>query len=348
MPGPVPGPVLPGPVRPGPVRPGPVLPGPVRPGPVRPGPVRPGPVLPGPVVAVVGPTATGKSDLGLAVAGALGGEVVNADSMQLYRGMDIGTAKLTPAARRGVRHHMLDVWDVTETASVAGYQRLARAAVDDVLARGRVPVLVGGSGLYVRAVLDGLDFPGTDPGLRARLESELAACGAPALHARLSTLDPAAAAQILPSNGRRIVRALEVIGMTGRPYAATLPSYTAVYDAVQVGLDRPAADLDARVADRVDRMWALGLVEEVRRLAGAGLRDGVTASRALGYRQVLRALDGLCTLAEARALTVRDTRRFVRRQRSWFRRDPRVHWLDAGSPGLVADALAVADRTLDR
>jgi len=296
---------------------------------------------------VVGPTATGKSDLGLALAAELGGEVVNADSMQLYRGMDIGTAKLAPAERRGIPHHLLDVWDITEAASVAAYQRLARAAVDGVLARGRVPVLVGGSGLYVRAVLDDLDFPGTDPGLRARLEAELADAGAPALHARLSTLDPRAARDILPSNGRRIVRALEVVGITGRPFAATLPSYSAGYDAVQLGLDRPTADLDARVQGRVDRMWQRGLVDEVRRLASAGLRDGPTAGRALGYRQVLRALDGLSTLDEARAETVRATRRFVRRQRSWFRRDPRVRWLDAGSADLVGAAVAVARRTLE-
>ena len=296
---------------------------------------------------MVGPTATGKSDLGLALAAELGGEVVNADSMQLYRGMDIGTAKLAPAERRGIPHHLLDVWDITEAASVAAYQRLARAAVDGVLARGRVPVLVGGSGLYVRAVLDDLDFPGTDPGLRARLEAELADAGAPALHARLSTLDPRAARDILPSNGRRIVRALEVVGITGRPFAATLPSYSAGYDAVQLGLDRPTADLDARVQGRVDRMWQRGLVDEVRRLASAGLRDGPTAGRALGYRQVLRALDGLSTLDEARAETVRATRRFVRRQRSWFRRDPRVRWLDAGSADLVGAAVAVARRTLE-
>jgi tRNA dimethylallyltransferase len=306
------------------------------------------------VVAVVGPTATGKSELGLALAEALGGEVVNADSMQLYRGMDIGTAKLAPAEWRGVPHHLLDIWDVAETASVAEYQRLARAAIDGVLARGRVPLLVGGSGLYVRAALDDLDFPGTDADLRARLEAELATAGAPALHARLSTLDPAAARAILPSNGRRIVRALEVVTLTGRPFAATLPPAGAVYDAVQLGLDRPVAELDARVADRVDRMWQRGLLDEVRRLAAAGLRDGPTASRALGYRQLLRALDGLSTTDEARVETVRASRRFVRRQRSWFRRDRRVHWLEAGSAslgcwaGVVEAAVAAARRTLDR
>ncbi|HYT10350.1 MAG TPA: tRNA (adenosine(37)-N6)-dimethylallyltransferase MiaA [Mycobacteriales bacterium] len=301
-----------------------------------------------PVVAVVGPTATGKSDLGVALAERLDGEVVNADSMQLYRGMDVGTAKLTEAERRGVPHHLLDVWEVTERASVAEYQRLARAAVDGVLGRGRLPVLVGGSGLYVRAVLDDLDFPGTDPRLRARLEAELAAVGAPALHERLSRVDPAAARGILPSNGRRVVRALEVVELTGSSFAATLPAPAAtVYDAVQIGLDRPAG-LDERVEARVERMWARGLVDEVRALLRRGLRDGPTASRALGYQQVLGYLDGTYGEGEARAETVRATRRFVRRQRSWFRRDPRVDWLDASRADLLAAAVAVARRTLER
>jgi tRNA dimethylallyltransferase len=305
---------------------------------------------PGLVLAVVGPTAAGKSDLGVALAAAVGGEVVNADSMQLYRGMDIGTAKLTPAERRGVPHHLLDIWPVTEAASVAVYQALARAAVAGALARGRVPVLVGGSGLYVRAVLDDLRFPGTDPALRSRLEAELATAGAPALHARLAAVDPVAAGGILPTNGRRIVRALEVVALTGGPFTATLPDHSAappVYDAVQIGVDRPAAELDQRIAARVDRMWALGLVDEVRGLLAAGLAAGPTASRALGYRQVLAALSGAGTLADAQVATVRATRRFARRQRSWFRRDPRLTWLDGGSPTLAADALALAGRKLD-
>ncbi|MEN3360543.1 MAG: tRNA dimethylallyltransferase [Mycobacteriales bacterium] len=294
------------------------------------------------VLAVVGPTAAGKSDLGVALAAAVGGEIVNADSMQLYRGMDIGTAKLTPAERRGVPHHLLDIWPVTETASAAAYQALARAAVADVLARGRVPVLVGGSGLYIRAVLDDLRFPGTDPALRGRLEAELASAGAPALHARLAALDPVAAVGILPTNGRRIVRALEVVELTGGPFTATLPDQAGavpVYDAVQFGVDRPAPELDERITARVDRMWALGLVDEVRRLLPDGLASGLTASRALGYRQVLHALAGGGTLDGARAETVRATRRFARRQRSWFRRDPRIHWLDGGSPALLDQAL---------
>jgi tRNA dimethylallyltransferase len=285
------------------------------------------------LLALVGPTATGKTALGVELAERIGAEVVNADSMQLYRGMDVGTAKPTAAERRGVPHHVLDVWDVTERASVADYQRLARAAVDDVLARGRIPLLVGGSGLYVRAVVDELEFPGTDPRLRARLEAELAAHGPATLHTRLSEVDPAAARGILPSNGRRLVRALEVVELTGRPFAATLPAPAERYDTVQIGLDR--VDLDERVAARVDRMWVAGLVAEVRALERAGLRDGPTASRALGYQQVL----GYGDTPEARERTVTATRRFVRRQRSWFRRDPRVRWLDAAAPDLLEQAI---------
>jgi len=294
------------------------------------------------VVTVVGPTAAGKSALSIALAHELGGEVVNADSMQLYRGMDIGTAKLTAEEREGVPHHLLDVWDVTVPAAVAEYQTLARAAIDDILARGRVPLLVGGSGLYIRAVLEEFEFPGTDPDVRARLEAELAANGPAALFERLQHWDPAAAANILPSNGRRIVRALEVIELTGRPFTATLPQPTPHYPALQIGVDRETEALDERIARRVDAMWAAGLVEEVRGLLPAGLRDGRTASRALGYQQALAQLDGELTEADAKAATVQGTRRFVRRQRSWFRRDPAIHWLDGASETLLADALALA------
>jgi tRNA dimethylallyltransferase len=292
------------------------------------------------VVAVVGPTASGKSDLAVALALALDGEVVNADSMQLYRGMDVGTAKLTEAERRGVPHHLLDIWDVTETASVADYQQQARAVVDAVRAAGRTPVLVGGSGLYVRAVLDHLEFPGTDPAVRARLEAELDADGPAVLHARLGVLDPEAAAAILPANGRRIVRALEVVEITGGPFTATLPEQRDVYPSVQIGLDVPRPVLDARIDERVERMWAQGLVEEVRRLEAVGLRSGVTASRALGYAQVLRLLDGELTQPEAVEDTQRTTRRFARRQDTWFRRDGRVAWLPHDTDGLTTDALA--------
>ena len=292
------------------------------------------------MIAVVGPTAAGKSALSIALARKLGGEVVNADSMQLYRGMDIGTAKLTPAERSGIPHHLLDIWDVTQPAAVAEYQRLARAAVEEIADRGRVPLLVGGSGLYIRAVLDEFEFPGTDPAIRARLEAELAALGPAALHERLAERDAAAAERILPSNGRRIVRALEVIELTGAPFTAALPEPTPHYDAVQIGVDRSTDSLDARIATRVDLMWAAGLLDEVRALERAGLRGGRTASHALGYQQALAQLDGLSTEAEAKDETVRSTRRFVRRQRSWFRRDPRIHWLDGGSADIVEAALA--------
>jgi tRNA dimethylallyltransferase len=292
------------------------------------------------VLAVVGPTASGKSDLGVALALALGGEVVNADSMQLYRGMDIGTAKLPLDERRGVAHHLLDVWDVTQTASVAEYQQHARAVVDGLLERGVTPVLVGGSGLYVRAVLDRLEFPGTDPAVRERLEAELAAQGPSALHARLASVDPEAAAAILPSNGRRVVRALEVVEITGGRFVATLPEQRDVYRSVQIGLDLPRDVLDARIDERVERMWRAGLVDEVRALEAVGLRSGRTASRALGYAQVLRILDGELDDDAAIADTQRATRRFARRQDTWFRRDDRVRWIPYDAPDLAARALA--------
>ena len=296
------------------------------------------------VIAVVGATATGKSGLATALARALGGEVVNADSMQLYQGMDIGTAKEPEAARRGVPHHLLDIWPVTQTANVADYAKLARAAIDEIIARGRVPVLAGGSGLYVRAALDDLDFPGTDEAIRASLEQELARVGAAALHARLARLDPDAAAAILPSNGRRIVRALEVIELSGRPFTATMPAFEQNRPdpkTVQIGLTLPRPELDLRIAARVDRMWQAGLEAEVRELVTQGLRAGRTASRALGYQQVLRYLDGEWTLEEARLETIKATKRFARRQESWFRRDPRVRWLDASQPAeaMLAEAL---------
>ncbi|HEY6785867.1 MAG TPA: tRNA (adenosine(37)-N6)-dimethylallyltransferase MiaA [Trebonia sp.] len=303
------------------------------------------------MIAVVGATAAGKSDLAIELALRLGGEVVNVDSMQLYRGMDIGTAKLPLDERRGVPHHLLDIWDVTQTASVAEYQRLADQVMDDIRARGKVPVLAGGSGLYVRAALGDLDFPGTDEVVRERLAAELATAGPARLHDRLAALDPVAAAVILPSNGRRIVRALEVMEISGQPFSATMPSYDSGAGpargavggpAIQVGIRMPRPELDRRIESRVDRMFAQGLQREVRELADHhGLRDGRTASRALGYQQVLRSLDGDWTLEQARDETVRATRRFARRQESWFRRDPRVTWVDAGEdlPGRVLGVL---------
>ena len=297
-----------------------------------------------PVIAVVGPTATGKTALAVALAQRLGGEVVNADSMQLYRGMDIGTAKPDLAERGGVPHHLLDLWHVREAASVAEYRNRARAEIDRLRAAGILPLLVGGSGLYVRAVLDELDFPGTDPAVRARLEAELADVGAAELHGRLARLDPAAAGSVLPSNGRRIVRALEVIELTGGPFRAELPEARPHYPVVSVGLDRAPAELDERIAVRVDRMWAAGFVDEVAALAADGLREGPTASRALGYAQVLAQFDGQLTAEEARARTVSTTRRFVRRQRSWFRRDAGLRWFDAGAPDLLDAVTGVITR----
>ena len=296
------------------------------------------------VIVVAGPTAAGKSALAVELALAFGGEVVNADSMQLYRGMDIGTAKLTVAARRGVPHHLLDIWGVRQAASVAGYARLARAAIDDITARGRVPILAGGSGLYIRGALGDLSFPGTDPATRERLEAELAAEGPAALHDRLAGQDPAAAAAILPSNGRRIVRALEVIEISGRPFTATLPDYREGRPAVQIGVRVPRDELDCRITARVDAMWRGGFTAEVRRLERAGLREGRTASRALGYAQMLRHLTGEWTLDQARDETDRATRRFARRQESWFRRDPRITWLDAadGGQALLGQAITLA------
>jgi tRNA dimethylallyltransferase len=293
-------------------------------------------------VAVVGPTATGKSDLAVALALRLGGEVVNADALQLYRGMDIGTAKLPESERHGVPHHLLDVLDVTETASVATYQRAARGVVEELLGAGRTPVLVGGSGLYLRAVLDDLEFPATDARARSVLETELADVGPAVLHARLNAVDPVAAGSILPSNGRRVVRALEVVEITGRPFSATMPRPgPARWDTVQIGLDLEPVVLDPRVDLRVARMFAEGLVDEVRSLAARGLRSGRTASRALGYQQVLAALDVGKDPGTAAEPLAAATRRFVRRQRSWFRRDARISWLDAARPDLLDAALEV-------
>ncbi len=291
------------------------------------------------VLAIVGPTASGKSALAVALAERLDGEVVGTDAMQVYRGMDIGTATPTVAERRGVPHWMIDVWDPAHAVSVAEFQRRAREEIEGVLERGRLPVVVGGSGLYVSAVLDDLRFPGTDPVLRARLEDELESVGSAAMHSRLRAVDPAAADAILPSNGRRIVRALEVIELTGEPFTARLPDPVEIVPATRIGLDVPRDELDRRIADRVDAMWAAGFVDEVRRLSE--LPSAPTASRALGYQQVLDLLEGRSTDEQARTATIEATRRFARRQQRWFRRDPRITWLPYDSPTLRDDALAV-------
>lgn len=295
-------------------------------------------------LAIVGPTGTGKSQLALDVADRLGGqaEIVNADAMQFYCGMDIGTAKLPVSLRRGIPHHQLDVLDVTATATVARYQCDAAADIEAIAARGNVPVLVGGSMLYVQSLLDDWSFPATDPAVRAKWEERLAEVGTRALHAELAHRDPAAAVSILATDGRRIVRALEVVELTGQPFAASAPVIGAPrWDAVIIGLDCDTALLDERLAQRTDVMFEHGLVAEVMGLLGRGLRDGVTASRALGYAQVLEDLDAGGDGDGARAPTFVGTRRYVRRQRSWFRRDHRIRWLDATADGNADAALRV-------
>ncbi len=291
------------------------------------------------VLAVVGPTASGKSALAVALAQRLSGEVVSADAYAIYRGMDIGTATPSAAERAGVPHHLIDIVDPVQAVTVAEFQQWARTAIEDVAARGRLPILVGGSGLYVAAVLDDLQFPGTDPLVRARLEQDLQREGSVVLHARLGRLDPAAALAILPTNGRRIVRALEVIEITGEPFTATLPRDTEVVPATRVGLRVDREVMDARIAARVQRMWAEGLLEEVRALPD--LAAAPTASRALGYSQALAYLAGTCTREEAIANTVDATRGFARRQQRWFGRDERVTWVDHDAPDLVDQVEAV-------
>jgi tRNA dimethylallyltransferase len=295
-------------------------------------------------LAIVGPTGTGKSALALAVAELTGGEIVNADAMQLYRGMDIGTAKLSVAERRGVPHHQLDTLGITETATVARYQAAAAADVEVIAARGSVPIVVGGSMMYVQSLLDEWSFPATDAAVRARWEERLDELGAAGLHAELARVDAAAAASILSTDGRRIVRALEVVELTGKPFAASAPAIGRPrWDTAIVGLDWDTTVLDDRLAQRTEKMFADGLVDEVATLLDRGLRDGVTASRALGYAQVIAALDDdgdrAAALEGARELTYVGTRRYVRRQRSWFRRDHRISWLDGSWPGNVEATL---------
>jgi tRNA dimethylallyltransferase len=293
-------------------------------------------------IAIVGPTGTGKSQLALAVAERLGGEIVNADAMQLYRGMDIGTAKLPVDQRRGIAHHQLDILDVTETATVANYQRGAAADIETIMGRGGVPVIVGGSMLYIQSLLDDWAFPATDPAVRARWEQRLAEIGVEQLHRELAKVDAAAAESILPTDGRRIVRALEVVELTGRPFAASAPIIGRPrWDIAIVGLDRETEQLDARLAARTEQMFDAGLVDEVVALLDNGLRDGVTASRALGYAHVIAALDDPepDALTRARPQTYIATRRYVRRQRSWFRRDHRICWLDGGDDGTLENTL---------
>ena len=298
-----------------------------------------------PIVALVGATASGKTGLSLDLAERLGGEVVNTDAMQVYRGMDIGTAKLPEAERRGIPHHLLDLMEVTEPATVALFQGWARAAIDDIRGRAATPVLVGGSALYTRAIVDRFEFPGTDDSLRRELEAELERVGSRALHERLAGVDPEAAAQITPDNGRRVVRALEVVALTGRPYSASLPTLEYADPlTVQVGVDIDPPTHDERSARRVEEMFAGGFVEEVEALLARGLVEGRTANRAIGYREVIGFLAGDRSLAEAMEQTTVATRRFARRQDSWFRKDPRIVWVSYDDPDRVDKAVGAVER----
>jgi tRNA dimethylallyltransferase len=306
--------------------------------------------MPQPIIALVGATASGKTGLSLDLAERLGGEVVNTDAMQVYRGMDVGTAKLPLAERRGIPHHLLDLLEVTEPATVALFQGWARTAIDDIRSRRATPVLVGGSALYTRAIIDRFEFPGTDDSLRRELEAELERVGSRALHDRLAGVDAGAAARIEPDNGRRVVRALEVIALTGRPYSASLPRLEYADPlTVQVGVDIDRPTLDERIARRVEEMFAEGFVEEVEALLGRGLAEGRTAQRAIGYREVVDFLAGERTLAEAIERTTTATRRFARRQDGWFRKDSRVVWIPWDAPDRLDQAVAaVRAATLDR
>ncbi|MDO4791260.1 MAG: tRNA (adenosine(37)-N6)-dimethylallyltransferase MiaA [Buchananella hordeovulneris] len=290
------------------------------------------------IIAFVGPTASGKSDLALDVIEALAelrgvsaaslAQVVGADAMQLYRGMDVGTAKLPPSERRGITHHQIDVLDLDQEASVAAYQRHARADVAAIRAQGALPVVVGGSGLYIRALLDEIDFPGTDPAVRAELETEADVIGPRGLHQRLQELDPVAATQIEPGNVRRVVRALEVIALTGRPFSATMPAYTYHHEPTyQFQIDVPREELDRRIDHRSQAMFDAGLVEETRELLRRGLAHAPTAARATGYAQAMDVIAGRLTERDAVDAVARATRQLARKQLKWFRRDPRIHLL---------------------
>lgn len=285
---------------------------------------------------VCGATATGKSDLAVALARHLDGEIINADSMQLYRGMDIGTAKLTLQEREGIPHHLLDVLDVSEDASVAKYQQSARDLIAKIESRGKNAIVVGGTGLYIKAILDDLNFPDTNPEIREVLNAQAEKIGAAAMHQRLQKLDPAAALAIVPENLRRVIRALEVIEITGKPFTANLPrkESTRFPQARQFGLVMDREALAQRISDRVDRMWERGLVVETDALIAAGIRDGRTAQLALGYAQVLKFRAGLISPAEAIEETKRATRQYARRQETWFSRDRRIQWISPMQPRL--------------
>ena len=288
------------------------------------------------VIVICGATATGKSDIAIEIAQEIGAEIINADSMQLYRGMDIGTAKLTVEERKGIPHHLLDVLDVSEDSTVAWYQEQARAAITEIHSRGKDAVIVGGTGLYIKAILDDLNFPDTDPEVRAKLEAELAEFGAAALFTRLEELDPAAALAIDRANTRRVIRALEVIEITGMPFTANLPreDSSRYPDALQFGLVMDREHLRERIDQRVDRMWDAGFVDEVDRLITQGIGNGSTAQRALGYAQIIAMRSGTMTEEEAKEDTKRASRQYARRQETWFSRDARIQWVAQHQPRL--------------
>ncbi len=281
------------------------------------------------VIVVCGATATGKSDTAVALAQELQGEVINADSMQLYRGMDIGTAKLSISERQGIPHHLMDTLSVREDSTVAAYQELARMKISEIHSRGKSVIIVGGTGLYIKAILDDLNFPDTDPDIRLRLQKESEELGADALFKRLESLDPSAALSIDRANIRRVIRALEVIEITGAPFTANLPREDSVHypDAMQFGLVMDREKLGERIESRVEKMWSQGLIEETDRLVSEGLREGVTAKKALGYAQILSMRDGLMSESEAKEDTKRATRQYARRQETWFSRDARINWI---------------------
>lgn len=300
------------------------------------------------LIAVVGPTGTGKSALAIDIArrfiaGGQPAEIINADAMQLYRGMDIGTAKLSIAERQGVKHHLIDVLELTEESTAAQYQKLARAKILELQESGIVPILVGGSMLYVAAALNEFDFPARDSAIREQLEMELTELGAEKMHQKLKELDPVAASRIIPQNGRRIVRALEIVMLTGEPFAAALPDKTTSWQPViEIGLRMDREILVERLAERVVGMWRAGLLEEVENLAQQGLRVSKTASVAIGYAQALAQLDGEISEEEAIAATIQLTQRYARRQMSWFKRDERIIWLDSLDQDLNDKAWQIA------
>ena len=288
------------------------------------------------VIVICGATATGKSDIAIEVAQAIGAEIINADSMQLYRGMDIGTAKLPEGERGGIPHHLLDVLDVNQDSTVAWYQEQARSMITDIHARSKDAVIVGGTGLYIKAILDDLNFPDTDPEVRAKLEAEAEEFGSASLFTRLEELDPAAALAIDRANTRRIIRALEVIEITGQPFTANLPreDSSRYPDALQFGLVMDREHLRDRIDLRVDRMWEAGFVAEVDHLIEKGIRDGATAQRALGYAQLIAMRDGTMSEEEAKEDTKRASRQYARRQETWFSRDARIQWVAQHQPRL--------------